>query len=81
MSQGNRTAAEKREFKIMLPNINILYLGASVLALLDLSYMSRFWTQVTCVALDVPPLAHVHLYKPQADACPPCSCPFSSRHG
>ena len=46
MPQGNRTASEKRMFKIMLPNINILYLGASVLALVDLSYMSRFWTQV-----------------------------------
>ena len=30
----------------MLPNINILYLGCGVLALMDLSYMSRFWTQV-----------------------------------
>lgn len=29
----------------MLPNINMLYLGASVLILLDLSYMFRFWTQ------------------------------------
>ena len=48
MPQGNRTASEKRAFKIMLPNINILYLGASVLALVDLSYMSRFWTQVRC---------------------------------
>lgn len=28
----------------MLPNINLLYLFGSVLVLLDLSYMSRFWT-------------------------------------
>ena len=42
---GERTDAEKREFKAMLPNINILYMGALVLVLMDLSYMSRFWTQ------------------------------------
>jgi len=28
----------------MLPNINLLYLGCSVLILLDRSYSSRFWT-------------------------------------
>ena len=28
----------------MLREVNLLYLGASVLILLDLSYMSRFWT-------------------------------------
>jgi len=45
MPQGEKSAAEKREFRAVLPNINLLYLGASVLALMDLSYMSRFWTQ------------------------------------
>ena len=30
----------------MLPNINLLYLFCGVLILLDLSYMSRFWTQL-----------------------------------
>ena len=54
MPQGERTAAEKVLFKHMLVNINILYLGMGVLILLDLSYVSRFWTQViACVA---PPL-------------------------
>ena len=28
----------------MLPEIDKLYLGTSVLILLDLTYMSRFWT-------------------------------------
>ena len=37
---------EKKEFEVMLPNINLLYLLTQVLILLDLSYMSRFWTQL-----------------------------------
>mmetsp|Transcript_20026 Transcript_20026/g.40664 ORF Transcript_20026/g.40664 Transcript_20026/m.40664 type:complete len:517 (-) Transcript_20026:44-1594(-) len=45
MAQGKRTDAEKAEFKAMLKQINILYLGATVLILLELSYISRFWTQ------------------------------------
>ena len=32
-------------FKMMLSRINDLYLGARVLIILDISYMSRFWTQ------------------------------------
>lgn len=43
MPQGERTPAELVEFKHMLSNVNLLYLGMSVLILLDLSYMSRFW--------------------------------------
>ena len=43
MSQGTRSAAEAREFKRMLANINFLYLGASVLILIDRTYMGRFW--------------------------------------
>lgn len=43
--QGDdRTAAEKDEFKLMLPNINLLYLGTCVLILQDASYTTRFWT-------------------------------------
>jgi len=45
MVQGERTAAEHADFKRMLAKINLLYLGTSVLILLDLSYLSRFWTQ------------------------------------
>ena len=45
MPQGERTEKEKAEFDMMLPNINLLYLGATVLVLMDLSYLSRFWTQ------------------------------------
>ena len=37
---GNRTPADLRAFNLMLVNINILYLGASVLILADSSYMS-----------------------------------------
>ena len=29
----------------MLSEVNLLYLGTTVLILLDLSYVSRFWTQ------------------------------------
>ena len=43
--QGKRTPAESAAFKHMLANVNLLYLGCYVLVLLDLSYMSRFWTQ------------------------------------
>jgi len=46
MPQGeSRTPAQKVAFKVMLSNINWLYIGCSVLVLLDLSYLSRFWTQ------------------------------------
>ena len=40
-----KTPCEQAEFRISLPNINLLYLGGSVLALVDLSYMSRFWAR------------------------------------
>ena len=42
---GDKKEWEDVEFAVMLPNINLLYLFCSVLVLLDLSYMSRFWTQ------------------------------------
>jgi len=41
---GARSSEDTALFKQMLPNINMVYLGASVLILLDLSYCSRFWT-------------------------------------
>jgi len=40
-----RTPAQKETFKRQLANVNLLYLGASVLILMDASYLSRFWTQ------------------------------------
>jgi hypothetical protein len=45
MPQGKRTRAEKVLFKWMLSNVNLLYLGARVLLVVDISYLSRFWTQ------------------------------------
>ena len=45
MPQGSRSPAEKVAFTHMLKNANLLYLGTLVLILLDLSYISRFWTQ------------------------------------
>jgi len=45
MPQGNRTDVEQTSFDLMLSNVNMLYLGASVLIHLDLSYQARFWTQ------------------------------------
>ena len=45
MPQGKRSAAEDLEFKTSLAHANWLYLGASVLLIVDMSYLSRFWTQ------------------------------------
>ena len=50
MPQGaNRSPDEQAEFDSTLPFVNLLYLGSTVLILLDLSYVSRFWVR-----------AHVH---------------------
>ena len=43
--QGERTAEEMQNFKMQLRNVFMLYLGCTVLILLDLSFVSRFWTQ------------------------------------
>ena len=46
LPQGrDKTPDEKAEFDKMLREVNMLYLGTSVHVLLDLSYLSRFWTQ------------------------------------
>ena len=42
---GGRSEAEQQTFALMLRNVNLLYLGLSVLILADRSYLSRFWTQ------------------------------------
>ena len=42
----DRSPAEKDEFKWMLQNVDMLYLGASVLCMIDLSYVSRCETEV-----------------------------------
>ena len=42
---GKRSEEDQREFDRMLPNIPLLCLGCSVLVLLDLQYIGRFWTQ------------------------------------
>ena len=47
-----RTAVEQFRFTQMLRNVNWLFLGARVLVLQDLSYLSRFWW--------VSPLAYSH---------------------
>ena len=39
----DRSPLDKADFKAMLPNINLLYMGCSVLILLDLQYLGRFW--------------------------------------
>ena len=44
MPQGERTPVEATDFKRMLPRINMLYLGCSVLLIVDKTYDSRFWT-------------------------------------
>ena len=45
MPQQPRLPEEDDEFLAMLSGINVIYLGMKVLILLDMSYMSRFWTQ------------------------------------
>ena len=45
MPQQPRLPEEDEEFSAMLSGINVIYLGMKVLILLDMSYMSRFWTQ------------------------------------
>ena len=45
MPQEPRTPEEEDEFKGMLSNINVIFLGTQVLILLDMTYTSRFWTQ------------------------------------
>ena len=42
----DRSPAEKEEFKWMLQNVDRLYLGALVLVMVDLSYLSRFWVSL-----------------------------------
>ena len=44
MPQGQRNKSETIEFKTMLPNINLIFLGTQVLIIMDSSYFSRFWT-------------------------------------
>jgi len=46
MYQGlSKTPLQKAIFGVQLSNINLLYLGASVLILWDYEYLGRFWTQ------------------------------------
>ncbi|CAK0899096.1 unnamed protein product, partial [Prorocentrum cordatum] len=44
--EGQReiTVDEKAEFDLMLSEVNMLYLGCRVVILLDMTYLSRFWT-------------------------------------
>ena len=51
MPQGaNRSPDEQAEFDSTLPFVNLLYLGSTVLILLDLSYVSRFWVRAAAAA-------------------------------
>merc|ERR1712110_1198099 len=42
---NTRTKTQQQQFKAMLKNVNLLYMGCTVLILLDRSYLGRFWTQ------------------------------------
>ena len=44
MPQGERTNEEQELFSATLAHVNILYLGVRCLLLVDLSYLSRFWS-------------------------------------
>ena len=41
--EGSRSAEDTKSFSTMLSNVNMLFLGTSVLVMLDLLYISRFW--------------------------------------
>ncbi|KOO32328.1 trafficking protein particle complex 8, partial [Chrysochromulina tobinii] len=41
----SRSVEDTADFKTMLSEVNMLFLGTTVLILYDLSYASRFWTQ------------------------------------
>ena len=45
MPQGSRTPYQRSTFRWMLKNVNKLFLGGSVLIIMDSAYMSKFWTQ------------------------------------
>ena len=45
MPQGSRTPYQRTMFRWMLRSVNALYLGGSVLILMDSAYLSKFWTQ------------------------------------
>ena len=64
MPQAPRSAYEQFEFDVMLLGINWLYMGSRTLVLLDLSYLSRFWTQV-CMAVCT---------RDDARSCAFCAC-------
>ena len=66
MPQGQRTASETREFKLMLTNINFLYLGLRVFIMCDRTYLGRFWTQFEAVCGTRP--------EPQLDPCVHLEC-------
>ena len=42
----DRSSEELEQFGEMLDQVNLLYIGLRVLVLMDISYMSRFWTQL-----------------------------------
>ena len=46
MNKQKRTVTEQSDFDWMLSMVNLVYLGASVLILLNKDYMERFWTSV-----------------------------------
>ena len=65
---AQRSAAEKVAFDIMMRNINLLYLTTRVLAVMDLTYMTRFWvcehsnrTQASHVQIGAPFIYSSHL--------------------
>ena len=44
VAQGARSKDEQRDYEAMLMSVTLLYLGGTVLILLDQAYLFRFWT-------------------------------------
>ena len=69
--QRDITVDERGEFELMLGEVNLLYLGCQVLVLLDLSYLSRFWTMYEAWLSRLQPTAQ-GLKLAQGDAAARC---------
>ena len=46
MPQSSRTPYQRTVFRWMVKNVNALFLGGSILIVMDSAYLSKFWTQL-----------------------------------
>ena len=58
LAQGERSPQDKADFQAMLPNFNMVYLGARVLVQMDFDYLKRFWVWLRAAANQSRLVAH-----------------------